>query len=95
MLTEKQALEKWCPFVRAVATHAVSAEQTQISGDAPVFNRYALEPQIYPKGTACIGSGCMAWRWFDQSQNYTENLATRERTQLPPVGYCGLAGASQ
>ena len=31
-------------------------------------------------GTNCIGSDCMAWRWFN------ENDASN------PLGYCGLAG---
>jgi hypothetical protein len=42
----------------------------------------------------CQGTACMVWQWFPQSENYTENLATGDRTYLEPAGYCGLAGGT-
>ena len=56
VLTEEQAREKWCPFVR---TMAVTEGNVAASG----FNRVAQLPDTNGVMSAtCIGSACMAWR---------------------------------
>jgi hypothetical protein len=55
-MTEDEAKTKWCPH--AVASHTDPRAQTG----------YQREELGLPADTflhACIGSGCMAWRWLD------------------------------
>jgi len=68
-MTEEDAKTKWCPFVRF-----------HVEGKAPTFT---ATPNRDQRGTRCIGSACMAWRWeYDDGQDSGQ-------------GYCGLAGAPQ
>lgn len=53
-ITEPQAKEKWCPFVRVDGSNRI--DNTMTDG----FNR---EDHSYH----CIGSDCMAWREFSLS----------------------------
>lgn len=63
MVAEPTATHKWCPFARVL----------YING---AFNRLATGKS--PESAHCIGSECMAWRWFGAGE--------------PEGGYCGLAG---
>lgn len=63
-ITEAQAKNRWCPLVRALG--------------------YTPDPQThnYPVNritgdTYCIGSRCMAWRWYEGDNR---------------KGYCGAFG---
>lgn len=71
-MTEEEAKTKWCPFVRSMFSSSAAASNRDSDGKAT-------------RGTRCIGSACMAWRWFE---------TTQEQGKLPPPysGYCGLAG---
>lgn len=51
---EKEAMKKWCPFVRHFSASAEGA-----SGS---FNRYDSGKPV--DGSFCLGSECMAWRWI-------------------------------
>lgn len=51
IMTEAEAKEKWCPFVRQM--HA----QFELS-----FNR--MHPGGIAENCNCIASDCMAWRWY-------------------------------
>lgn len=84
-MTEDEAKTKWCPFVRmAVGTVAEDGESNvPLVGATP--NRFVDRNSgrwSYPKGAACIGSACMAWR--DAPLNRQPNVGR--------AGYCGLSG---
>lgn len=99
ILAEEEAKTKWCPEAR-------------ILPNAPGYgagNRFAEDPHpIFMAETRCIGSACMAWRWFGMKiaadgSIYTTTEAYRTACgidPLPPkfkdvavaVGYCGKAG---
>lgn len=66
-MIEDDAKTKWCPFTR------VQIWEPIMEGDNPPVNRE-------DSNTRCIGSQCMAWRWFSEDYKGTG-------------GYCGLAGA--
>jgi hypothetical protein len=53
MLSEKEASDKWCPFVRGHETSMSSS----------VNRRHSGKPSTY---AMCLGSACMAWRWEDR-----------------------------
>lgn len=78
MLTEAEAREKWCPFVRVAA-----------AGVSNLWNRpKALARSVdslEPKMSMCLASSCMAWRFVPEGVNGRPG-AVRER------GFCGLAG---
>jgi hypothetical protein len=81
MLTQEEAMEKWCPFVRLVLTN-----NDIMRPGTPTYNRTgeAEGPGFkLPKGAACIGSTCMAWRGYDFHKEFG---GTTQK------GYCGLAG---
>lgn len=56
-MTEKEALTKWCPFVRTIG-----------ADDPGTVNRWTLDEggALNPFGATnfCIGSACMAFRWM-------------------------------
>jgi hypothetical protein len=64
-LIEREAVQLWCPFA-------------QLGGSNRLM---VLNEPAAPEVTKCLGSGCMAWQWKDES---TED----------DVGTCGLASAS-
>lgn len=63
--TEAEAKQRWCPFARVLATDANGLALTEAA-----FNRSGPvgtnELRIGPAAT-CIGSGCMAWVWLEQT----------------------------
>ena len=82
MHTEEEAKETWCPHVRVVmARRKGKATNADIEPFPPTLNRIHIygEPDSMVRPTCCIGSKCMAWRWFGG-------------TERSGQGYCGLAG---
>ena len=80
ILSEKEAMERWCPFARiAYAMDAGEFSPTfnpWVDIDTPDSTDAAIDGS---QGTLCIGSMCMAWR--------TVQLPFKDKR-----GYCGLAG---
>lgn len=80
-MTEGEAKEKWCPFARLKVADRVQAGDPVCNEPQTTFNRLAVngrpEPMLAQQGM-CLGSGCMAWRWWED-----RNLES---------GFCGLAG---
>ena len=56
-MTEDEAKEKWCPFVRIVGW-----EQFRDGEQAATCNRIPNKDGSIDSCVACIGSSCMAWR---------------------------------
>jgi len=83
LVTEKEAVEKWCPMAR-VATpvtahltgHVIAAIACNRSSRSAPDQR--LKAEVSPESARCIGSRCMAWRWAIEEG--------RAR------GYCGAFG---
>lgn len=75
---------KWCPFSRAVYTAGESDVSQRGMELMVTHNRVGGHDDgidaVLPYA-ACVGSDCMAWRWFDPK------VVDDERR-----GYCGLAG---
>lgn len=93
LLTEKEAVEMWCPMVR-YSNH---------NGDG--INRWTNDhdQQLNPLPARCIGSRCMAWRWGEPPRSVTKrryvyvdyaDTATTEERQSTTEGrgYCGAFG---
>lgn len=78
IVTESEATAKWCPHSR-VFTLQEGREDTMTSAGTNRFENGAL-----PKGSRCLGSQCMSWRW-EHTPIY--GLAPSD----PPRGFCGLA----
>ncbi len=82
-MTEDEA--KWCPFVRVTAD--------EVDG---TINRWSLDNdnRSNPFGdhNACIGSACMAWRWYRTHINNPDNPKGDLIESTHTHGFCGLAG---
>lgn len=58
--TEREATEKWCPLSRVLengSTAPVSFNRLQKTSGSEIS---------YPKGSVCIASHCMAWKYSRQ-----------------------------
>lgn len=77
-MTEEEAKQKWCPFVR------INMPGSSQQG----FNRTVRERDnsLLPPGAKCIGSACMAWRTSAISYKNGEIDYSKSH------GHCGLAG---
>lgn len=78
IVTEEEAKTKRCQESYPACS--------QVSPEGHTF-AVAMSGGAYSMQTApsyCIGSACMAWRWFDN----TDDQAIKQ-----PRGYCGKAGA--
>lgn len=68
MMTEKEALTKWCPFTRLhpllVPSQKIMTGSVEM-GIQPVTNRHPELPQ-----QVCLAGGCAAWRWRDNETGY-------------------------
>lgn len=96
MHTEEEAKTRWCPFARVTLYVRGDAPDlpkpvdlcghgaNKILTDDPALTASIQEAINRTGATRCIGSGCMAWRWYD-----TE---VPPRPRGPQRGYCGLAG---
>jgi|LakMenEpi03Aug12_release.lakeMendotaPanAssembly.Ray.scaffolds.fasta_scaffold742957_2 hypothetical protein len=80
-MTEEDAKQKWCPFTRAMAA-SVSTSPNRLVDGAP------------HRGSMCIASACMAWRWDTDAWTLAfddKGPLTRRKDYDEPQGYCGLA----
>lgn len=92
ILTEAEALTKWCPFVRIYAYTGTSpVRETAPRVIAPTSaggpaNRWIDADGVTanPDACRCLASDCMVWMWM------TEEGAGGARH-----GYCGLAMGSR
>jgi hypothetical protein len=73
-LTAAEASKRWCPFVRIREYNEGTMETTAV-------NRTFDSEDSAARGSLCLASNCMAWRW-DISHAWDEEAR----------GYCGLAG---
>ena len=80
-MTEDEARQKWCPFVRVMYSYG----EGDPGAVAASVNR---EGGVIPHDCRCIASDCMAWRYDPQATAFDAELTGKER----PHGYCGLAG---
>lgn len=90
MLTEQEAAERWCPFVRYRAAYDDTASN-RWKQSAPADQPDALNPIA----CRCIGSACMAWRWESRPDRSVSAGQGVRLDVMPPTshrGYCGLAG---
>jgi hypothetical protein len=93
LVTEEQAREKWCPFVRFddegcnrhyVQAHHIPETDEQVA-------RHSDNNPVYAR---CVASSCMAWRWSDQRKEVIEAGGYDQQTpeKLVRMGWCGLTG---
>lgn len=83
MHTAEQALELWCPMVRASNGHDTACN----SGNG-------MEYRTSPPSARCIANKCAMWRWATTG-NYEHDCritGTDLGKVVDPMGYCGLAG---
>lgn len=75
-MDESTAKTKWCPHSMTLESYA----------ETTAFNRNTNGQFV----GNCIGSECMAWRWwYDPEINYNVEAL---RGKNPANGFCGLAG---
>lgn len=86
--TEEEAKTKWCQMM---ASAPLERDETE---------RYGNHQGVV--SARCLGSACMAWRWWDAVEHsrayYIENTRNRAPSELSgPIesrrGYCGVAGS--
>jgi hypothetical protein len=94
IVTEQEASTKRCqegfPASDGTTTSPIAPSHTTYTAGAPMMTSIgagsAMTMHVAQQPTApfnCIGSACMAWRWFD-------NL--HDGAVITPRGYCGKAG---
>lgn len=71
VMYERDAMRKWCPF-SIVSQRETSTTGSGLSTAVSVNRGIDLDNK-------CLGAGCMAWRWVDESRR---------------IGYCGLAAST-
>lgn len=80
MMTESQALERWCPFARvhvpAGLINRVAAAMRRIASKARLNGNIADAEYIEEQeaDTHCIGSKCMAWRGSSDTMDLPEGV---------------------
>ena len=77
-MTEDDARQRWCPFVRIF----IAPETVDWQG--MMFDNRGELSEGRPN---CIASDCMAWRWEKYEEQIEEGLGRKGCD-----GYCGLAG---
>lgn len=97
LLTEEEAKTRWCHASRVIAGTRSAATKATLSLSGAVFNRIELGPSTVavPDGAACLGSGCMAWRWLMEPMGdpFDASKPAPIARPVPPThGWCGLAG---
>lgn len=86
LLTEDEAKAKWCPFSRVLVT-----DQAELP--VAVNRNNQTGAGGFWKGSKCVASECMAWRWgSDAGQSETDGSVSYEDFDK---GCCGLAGGIQ
>lgn len=94
-MTEDEAKTKWCPFARQMVT---AESKGAMSGPIAVgsANRFEDDPNGRPRGSMCVASGCMAWRWGFSPREATAAAVdapmTHAKRPFVADGFCGLAG---
>lgn len=63
MMTESEAKQRWCPFVRFKSQHSGSAPAH--NRDVSLYDYESIGPEF-----ACIGSRCMAWQWVPNVEGF-------------------------
>jgi hypothetical protein len=76
-MKEKEAITKWCPHSRVMA-----------SGAATAYNRY--RGADIPNGTKCIASKCMLWKWTSSYVNVEGRAKDGYGNWDDAEGKCGL-----
>ena len=105
-MTEDEAKQKWCPFVRVAVTRAVD-QATGVISLTEVGNR-DMQVGAIPKHAMCIGSACMAWRcgtrgavknrndgsvrMLSPGDTYDPGAEIHFEAYDKTSGHCGLAG---
>lgn len=81
ILTEAEAITRWCPLSRVYAYGVPTAREMAPTATGGPANRFinADGPELNPETCRCLASGCMLWMWA------AEEGAAGERH-----GYCGL-----
>ena len=85
LLTELEAKEKWCPFVRAASPLMTPHNRHIEYEEGKLFGPLSLNPPA----CRCIASQCMAWTWWQGNMPAGPGA---ENYNVPPRGFCGLAG---
>lgn len=75
ILTEQEAVRKWCPFARTY--------EFPLDNDKRPVSVNRTGDGVPDMACYCIASGCMAWHWLDE-RGYAGDPAKRR-------GYCGIA----
>ena len=88
MMTEEQAVGRWCPFGRIGWMH----ETAENGVGGMTYNR-DHEGNGDPH-SLCLGSACMAWRWVSSlSVDRPDGINAIGGQRVSRTrGYCGLAG---
>lgn len=85
ILTEDEAKTKACPeIIKAVYTHTIAYGAMGQAFSAPAG------PPL-PVMEHCLGSACMAWRWY-RPDDLTPADGSHTQSYSVPRGYCGKAG---
>lgn len=104
ILTEAEARGKWCPESRVLEwTQDHSRQDLKSTLASAAINRRGGSLGTEYRASACVGSGCMFWRWHDHVTDDgtlctplpTAHLARspdKERPLTERRGYCGKAG---
>ena len=71
--TEEEAAGKWCFMYRA--TFSAGYEAADLHDNRPEDSEGKLHPSC-----RCIGSACMAWRWFDDPASTDAGLTWRDQS---------------
>jgi len=78
-MTEDQAKEKWCPYVR----HFSGSVDDEVVVD-PAANRWGRH--LNPGPCRCIASECMAWRYHSSSRSESERHGYCGLAGIPEFG---------
>ena len=106
-MTEEEAKTKWCPMARVdLSDGQESKDGYPVTFAMAGVNR--LDGNLPIKGSLCLASGCMMWRWNEQvaklkyPQDAKDTAGRWDQSIIKTypneyelaerTGYCGLAG---
>ncbi len=85
ILSEKDAMLRWCPQAISLFREYNGSNGHAIAG----VNRDTPQGNI----PACIASHCLFWRWAEPKKIRDIDLVTSDVEETAPrTGYCGIAG---
>lgn len=98
-MTEDEAKTKWCPYASfKFSAMSDSAGANREGGPSHKPENYSF----LEKGTRCLASACMAWRWrvaYPERPPHLNGLYPGPPAPPPIVsdteGRCGLAGTDR